>query len=441
MRNRIIGTLIALGACYAAQAQEAWTLRQCVDYAIEHNITIRQNAVSVEQSKIEANTAQWARLPNLNANAGQNFSWGRAASPIDNTYTNTNSANTSFGLNTNIPLFTGMQLPNQYELAKLNLKAAIEDLSKAKDDVALNVAAAYLQTLFNLELSQVAKEQVTLSSNQLNRTLRLAEAGKASPAQTAEAKARLAQDETSAVQADNDYQLALLDLSQLLELPSPQGFTITPPDVELNFAPLTAPEAIYEQAITEKPSILAAQYRLEGSYKSLRIAQSAYYPQLALSGGLSTSYYVMSGRDGGGSNTFSSQLNNNLNKYIGISLNIPLFNRFSTRNRVASARLQQTHYTLQLEQAKKALYKEIQQAWHTALAAESKYRSGAAAVAANQEAFSLTAEKYENGQATPLEYQEAKLNLMRATSTRIQAKYEYLFRDQILRFYGGHPIR
>ncbi|KAA6335801.1 Outer membrane protein OprM [termite gut metagenome] len=435
----IIGIFITAGIFPVfIQAQEAWTLRQCIDYAIEHNINIRQSGISVEQSKVEVNTSKWARLPNLNGSTGQNFSWGRAASPIDNTYTNTNSANTSFGLSTNVPLFTGLQIPNQYELSQLNLKAAIEDLNKAKDDIALNVASGYVQVLFNQELSEVAKEQVVISSAQLDRMLRLAEMGKASPAQVAEAKARLAQDETSAVQAENNYYLALLDLSQLLELPNPESFTIIAPNIELDFVPLTAPDVIYEQAITDKPGILAAQYRLEGSEKSIRIAQSAYYPQLSLSGGLSTSYYTMSGRD---SDAFNSQLSNNLNKYIGISLNIPLFNRFSIRNRVYSARLQQTYYSLQLENSKKALYKEIQQAWYNALAAESKYKSSNVSVVANEEAFRLTNEKFENGKATSIEYNEAKLNLMRATSDRIQSKYEYLFRTKILDFYKGLPIQ
>ncbi|KAA6337883.1 Toxin and drug export protein A [termite gut metagenome] len=420
------------------QAQEAWTLRQCIDYAVEHNINIRQSENSVEQNKLDANTAKWARLPNLNGSSGQNLSWGRAASPIDNTYTNTSSSNTSFSLSTNVPLFTGFQLSNQYELTKLNLKAAVEDLNKAKEDIAVNVTSGYIQVLFNQELSKVAEGQVAISKEQLNRVLRLAEVGKASPVQVAEAKARVAQDETSAVQADNNYRLALLDLSQLLELPNPESLILAAPDVEIAFVPLTAPDDIYELAITDKPSILAAQYRLQGSEKSIRIAESNRYPQLSLGGGLSTSYYTMTGRT---SDAFGAQLNHNLNEYIGLSLSIPIFNRFSVRNRVHSARLQQTYYSIQLENSKKALYKEIQQAWYSALAAESKYKSSDASVSANEETFRLTSERFENGKATSIEYNEAKQNLMRAISDRIQSKYEYLFRTKILDFYKGLPIQ
>jgi outer membrane protein len=336
-----------------------------------------------------------------------------------------------------VPLFTGFQLSNQYELTKLNLKAAVEDLNKAKEDIAVNVTSGYIQVLFNQELSKVAEGQVAISKEQLSKVLRLAEVGKASPVQVAEAKARVAQDETSAVQADNNYRLALLDLSQMLELPTPESLILAAPDGEIVFVPLTAPDAIYELAITDKPVILAAQYRLRGSEKSIRIAESNRYPQLSLSGGLSTSYYTMTGRT---ADAFGTQLNHNLNEYIGLSLSIPIFNRFSVRNRVHSARLQQTSYSIQLENSKKALYKEIQQAWYSALAAESKYKSSDASVSANEEAFRLTSERFENGKATSIEYNEAKLNLMRALSERIQSKYEYLFRTKILDFYKGLPI-
>ena len=251
--------------CTSAQAQEGWTLRQCIDYAVEHNITVRQTANKVEQSAVDVNSTKWARLPNLNGSAGQNWSWGRSASPVDNTYSDINNGSTSFNLSTNVPLFTGLKLPNQYELAKLNLKAVIEDLNKAKEDIAINVASAYLQVLFNLEISKVTIGQLALSKEQYDRMIRLAEVGKASPAEVAEAKARVAQDELSIVQADNKYKLSLLDLSQLLELPTPEGFSLAEPNTEIDFIALTPPDEIYTEALTNKPGIRAAQFKLEGS--------------------------------------------------------------------------------------------------------------------------------------------------------------------------------
>lgn len=431
----IIFSLITV--CVTTQAQESWTLRQCIDYAIEHNINVLQTANAADQSAVDVNSAKWARLPNLNGSAGQAWSWGRSPSPVDNTYSDINSGSTQFGLNSNIPIFTGLELPNQYALSKLNFKAAIEDLNKAKEDVAINVTSAFLQVLFNMELSKVAASQVQLSKEQSTRITRLAEVGKAAAAEVAEAQARVAQDEMNLVQANNNYKLALLDLSQLLELPTPEGFSLVEPDTLTAFIPLTPPDEIYTEALVNKPGIRAAQFRLEGSQKSIRIAQSDYYPQLSFGAGLGTNYYTIHGASNDG---FGRQLKNNFNKNVSFNLNIPLFNRFSTRNRVRKAKLQQTNLALQLDNTKKTLYKEIQQAWYNAVAAESKFNSSTAAVTANNESFRLINEKFDNGKATFIEYNEAKQNLMKAQSDKIQAKYDYIFRTKILDFYRGKMI-
>lgn len=429
-------TVCSVGKAQTIESQP-WTLRQCIDYAIEHNISVQQYATTAEQSKLDVNTAKWARLPDLNASAGQNWSWGRSASPADNSYTNINSANSSFSLGTSIPVFTGLQLPNEHALAKLNLKAAMEDLNKAKEDIAIGVTSAYLQVLFNSELAEVAHRQVQLSKEHLQRIAGLYKVGKASPSELAEAEARVAQDEMTAVQSDNTYKLSLLDLSQLLELPTPEGFILQSPEDSLEFVPLTPPDDIYAEAMIYKPGIKAAEYRLEGADKSIRIAQGAFYPRISLSAGMGSSYYTMNGK---AASSFHSQLKNNLSKYVGLSLSVPIFNRFSTRNRVRAARLQQIGMSLQLDNAKKTLYKEIQQAWYNAVAAESKYKSSELAVKANEESFRLMSGKFNNGQATSVEFNEAKLNLIRALSDRLQAKYEYLFRTKILDFYKGKII-
>nr|WP_302829767.1 TolC family protein [uncultured Bacteroides sp.] len=441
MKKSLFIVLAILG-CTQLQAQERWSLRQCIDYAIEHNINIRQTANAAEQSAVEVNTAKWARLPNLNASAGQSWNWGRTQTAVkdENTgdystvYVNTASNGTNMSVSTSIPLFTGLEIPHQYALAKLNLKAAIADLEKAKDDISINITSAYLQVLFNEELHRVALSQVDLSKEQYNRIAKLAEVGKASPAEVAEAKARLAQDEMNAVQTNNNYQLALLDLSQLIELETPEGFALEGPAVKLDLIPLTPPDEIFQTALVSKASIQAAQYRLEGSKHSIRIAQSNYYPQLSLGGSLGTNYYSTINR------TFGQQMNDNFSKYVGFNLSVPIFNRLATRNRVRTARLQRENYSLQLDNAKKDLYKEIQQAWYNAAASESKYTSSSVASEASKASFELMSEKYVNGKANAVEYNEAKQNLMKAQSDELQAKYEYLFRTKILDFYKGEPI-
>jgi outer membrane protein len=429
---------IAVLSAGPAMAQKQWNLKQCIEYAIEHNLTIKQQEAAKDESAVDLNTAKWSRLPDLNGSASHSFNFGRSLQ-MDNTYQQLNTQNTGLNLSTSIPLFTGMQIPNQIALSKLNLKAAVEDLNKAKEDISIQVTSAYLQVLFNEELAKVAHEQVALSEEMLKQKTAFFKVGKASEAELYEAKSRAAQDQLSAVQADNEYRLALLDLSQLLELPTPEGFGIVSPsiDEDKDFSILTSPADIYSEALLIKPSIKAAQYRVEGAQKSIRIAQSGYYPQLSLGAGIATSYYNVSGRENG---NFGSQLRDNFSQYIGLSLNIPIFNRFSTRNQVRKARIQQTTLNWQLEDAKKALYKEIQQAYYNAVNAESKFESSRTADEAAKASFNLMKEKYANGKATSTEFNEARTNWLKAVSDRIQAKYDYLFRTKILDFYKGVPL-
>ena len=423
--------LVASGI--ATQAQTAWDLRQCIEHALTHNLSIKQKEASRDKSAVELNTAQWSRLPNLNGNIGQSFNYGRAIQ-ADNTYGNRNTRNTNFSVGTSIPLFTGMQIPNNIALSKLNLKAAIEDLNKAKEDISIQVTSYYLQALFNEELVKVAQKQVALSKEQLDRKVAFFKNGKASETEVYEAQSRLAQDEYSLVQTQNNHQLSLLDLSQLLELPSPENFQIVAPKVEVFSTELSLPDEVYTLALQNKPAIKAAQYRLEGATKSIRIAQSGWYPQLTFGAGIGTNYYSITGIENAG---FGNQWRENMNKYLQFSLSIPLFNRFETRNRVKSARIQRNALAWQLEESKKTLYKEIQQAYYNALAAESQFRSSEVASKAAETSFKLMSEKYANGKANATEYNEMRANWMKALSEQIQARYDYLFRSKILEFYKG----
>ncbi len=437
MKRTIISLSLALVVTFHLQAQEeTWDLQRCITHAITNNLSIKQKEAVRDQSKIELNTSQWSRLPNLNGNIGQSFNFGRALQS-DNTYGNRNTQNTNFSLGTNIPLFTGMQIPNNIALSKLNLKAATEELNKAKEDISIQVTSYFIQVLFTEELVKVAHNQVQLSQEQLNKKVVFFKNGKASEAEVLEAKSRLAQDELSMIQAENNHKLALLDLSQLLELPSPEGFQISTPNIDNVSVHLTLPEEVYAHAIMQKPAIKAAQYRMQGAEKSIKIAQSAYYPQLSFGAGIGTNYYHLSGIQNA---AFGTQWEQNMNKYLQFSLSIPLFNRFQTRNRVKSARIQHKALTWQLEESKKTLYKEIQQAYYNALACKSKYESCLSAIESAEASFRLMSEKYANGKASATEYNEMRTTWMRTQSDGIQAKYDFIYRSKILDFYKGIPL-
>ena len=415
-----------------------WTLRECCDYAVTHNIAIKQRQNQCRQQELQLSTARNRRLPDLSGSVSQNFSFGRGLT-ADNTYTNTNTSSTSFSLGTSVPLFTGFQIPNQIKLNQLNLEAATADLEKAKNDVRMQVAQAYVQILYNMEIANVAHRQVVIDSMQVVRLQAFVDNGKASGAQLSQQQATLANSRFTAVQADNNQRLAVLTLTQLLELPTPDGFAVVQPELSAisNLSDIPSPDVIYADALGMKPEVIAQQLRLRATDHSIKIAQAGYMPTLSLSGGLGSNYYTTSKFD---SDPFGTQLKNNFSQYIGLSLNIPIFNRFQTRNSVRNARIEQENQLLALDNTKKTLYKEIQQVYYNTLNARQKERSSEETVRSSNDAFTLMLAKYENGKANITEFNEAKNVYLKAESDRVQALYERLYQRALIQFYQGREL-
>ena len=429
-----------LGLCFLAcpsKAQQPWSLKQCIDYAVEHNLQIKQRDIARQQREVDVNTAKNSRLPDLNASASENFSFGRGLT-AENTYTNQNTSSTSFSLGTSVPLFTGFRIPRTLELNQLNLQAAIADLEKAKNDIRVQVAQAYVQILYSKELCDVAFRQIEIDSMQVHRLQQLIKNGKASGTELAQQEATLAQSRLTSTQANIDYRLNLLALSQLLELPSPEGFSIEiPTDLRWNATQLVSPEVIYQEAVMQKPEVRAELLRLEGTEKNIAIAKSASLPSLLFQAGVGSNYYKVSRMPADG---FFKQLDNNFSQYVGLNLSIPIFSRFEVRNQVKNARLNQQTQQLQLDNVKKNLYKEIQQAYYNAVASQAKYESSEEAKRSNEESFRLMSAKYEYGKANITEFNEAKNSLMKAESDLLRAKYEYIYEHAILNFYRGKEL-
>ena len=440
MKTVVFCLVCAATLSQSSQAQtKRWSLRECCDYAIEHNISIKQQQNQCRQQEVQLSTAKNSRLPDLSASASQNFSFGRGLTAA-NTYSNTNTSSTSFQLGTSVPLFTGFQIPNQIKMNQLNLEAATADLEKAKNDIRLQVAQAYVQILYDMEIGDVARRQVTIDSMQVVRLQALVDNGKAAEATLSQQKATLANSHLTATQADNNTRLAILTLTQLLELPTPEDFGIVRPDLStISDGSLTAlsPDAIYAEALGLKPEIAAQQLRLQAYNRNIKIAQAGYYPTLSLSGGLGTNYYTTSGFT---SDSFGEQLKNNFSQYIGLNLSIPIFNRFQTRNNVRTARISLENQQLQLDNTKKTLYKEIQQVYCNALNAQTKAQSSQEALASSLDAFKLMQAKYENGKATITEFNESKNNYLKSESDLVQARYELLYQQALIEFYRGRDL-
>ena len=420
-------------------AQQSWTLRQCADYAIKHNISIKQKDNQRKQRDIQLSTAKNSRLPDLSASASESFSFGRGLT-LDNTYTNRSTSSTSFSLGTTVPLFTGFKIPNQIKLNQLNLEAATKDLEKAKNDIRMQVAKAYVQILYDTEIAEVAHRQIAIDSAQVVRLEAFVQNGKSSQAALSQQQSTLAQARLTATQADNNLQLSILALTQLLEFPSPEGFSIVRPAFSTTPATSLAgvsPDAIYQEALAMKPEVQAEQLRLTASERSIKIAKAALYPTLNFSAGLQSNYYKTNGMQ---ADPFATQMKNNFSQYIGLNLNVPIFTRFQARNSIRSARIDYDNQQLQLENVKKTLYKEIQQVYYNAVAANSKYHSSEAAAQSSKDAFTLMQAKYENGKANITEFNEAKNNYLKAESNLVQARYELLYQNALLDFYRGKEL-
>ena len=450
MKRIIVGSMIVfLSAIAPANAQEQtapWSLEACINYAYANNLQLKQKMEEQEARKVELHTSKHSWLPAVNANMGQSFQFGRSTSK-SGVIVDQNAANTTFNINLDMPIFDGFKIPNDIAARKLDLQAAIESLNKAKEDLAVNIASYYLQVLYNKELQRVAQLQVDLDREQVNKTEAMVNAGKVPLSQLYDIKAQLARDEVTLTAATNNVQLALLDLAQSLELErSDRSFDVVTPQitdaVAENMSSILPPETIFDQAVTFKPQIKEQEYLLESQKRMLKVAQAGYYPKLNFGASYSNGYYHTSmGGEFADTRSFGDQLKQNGQKIVGFSLSIPLFNRFQVRNSVRSARIGINNQQLLLENSKKTLYKEIQQAYYNATAAQEKYTASDKSVASSREAFSYAQARYEAGKSTVFEFNEAKTKYAQSLAEQAQAKFDFIFRAKILDFYRGTPLK
>lgn len=431
--NRTITILIStLCVCTAANDMhaEAWSLDSCINYAITHNIDVRNRALQRQSAELDVIASKDRFLPTLDAGARQSFNFGRGLTSA-NTYANRNTTQTGWDVNLSVPLFQGLEAVRRVAYAKANLRAIAEQHEASKDDVTINVIAQYLQVLYCREMVAVAKEQAHLSTVELERRKILLEAGKIPELDLIQAQSQVAQDELAIVNAENDHTLALLDLTQLLQLPSMDGFDIQSLD-EQTIRLLPAGE-VYANALQHNHALRAAGLAIAAADKNISLARTGYLPRLSFSAGIGSSYYHLSGEQ---NPPFHRQMRDNLNKSFGFTLSIPIFDAFSTRNSVRKAKLQKLSAELDYENTCTKLYKSIQQAYHMALAAERKQKSSAIAYHATHAALEAMQEKYNYGRANATEFEQAKSEYIKAASEAVQAKYESILRMRILEFYN-----
>lgn len=423
-------TLVAALASFGAYGQ-AWSLDSCVNYAIAHNIDVRQRILSEKQGELAIREAQDRVLPNLSGYASESFSFGRGLT-ADNTYANRNTSSFSAGAQLSLPLFQGLRVLNNIKYSRTSLRALVEQTEAMKDNVTINVMAQYLQALYARESLGVARMSLQVSQDELKRREELLEAGKIPELDLYEARAQVSRDELTVVNAQNDSVIALLDLANLLNLNHDGSFDILPLE-DPGDGPVPTVEEVWNNILVNNHTLRAAMIQREAAAQNVAVAKTGYMPTLSFSAGLGTNYYKTSGFTNEG---FGGQMKHNFSKSLGFSLNVPIFDAFSTRNSVARARSQQLSSELDLENTRQNLYKTVTTAYTQAIAAEKKEKTAGMTVESTRAAFEAMKVKYDNGRANATEYEKSKVDYTNALSDRLQSRFEYLLRVRILDYYN-----
>lgn len=414
--------------------QEKWTLSMCIEQALKSNTDIKRQAVQVTKQDIQVQTDKLSRLPNLVANGTQQLNLGRSLNS-QNTYDNMNSQTSAFSLDAEVPLFTGFNISNTIAQHKLELKAYKENLSKSKNDIKIQVVTFYYQVLLNKEIHSITTGQIKLSRELENMTQILVSHGKAPGSQLLEVQAQVSNDELQEVQANNTLRLSIIDLIQLMELTQYENFDIAPIESDSILQLSEQPDNVYEIANQIMPEVKSAAYIADSREKAVKVAQSGFYPTVSLQAEINSGYYHFNGIN---NPSFNSQMNNNLQKAVYLTIQIPIFNRFSTRNAVRMAKKDLDDSRLIAENTQKALYKQIQKVYYDAVSAKEKYISTQKAIDSNTEAMRYAQEKYNAGRSTAYEFNEAKVKLINSLSDQAQAKYEFMLQKYLLDFYSGN---
>lgn len=424
----VLSLTMGIGIAGAALAKE-WSLDNCISYAITNNIDVRRQQLQIaegEQSVIEAKDHF---LPSASASASQNFNFGRGLTS-QNTYADRNTTNFGWNAGLNLPLFQGLAEYRNLDIAKLSLKQYLYEHDAAKDNITLNVISQYLQVLYAKEVAESARSQMRLSKFEVQRTKEMIEIGKVSEATLYDLEATLSQDSLQVITAENDIQISLINLANLIQLKDISNFDIQPLD-EYNPI-LPSVDEVLNIALAGNSSILGAKEAIKVADARILYAKSGYIPTINFNAGLGSSYYKISGMT---NENFGAQMRHNFATYLGFSLNIPIFDGFSTRNNVRRAEMQKTTARLNLEDREDNLHRDIRLAYYQALGAREKFMASEETLKKTKLSYDATAERFNLGKSTQADYEQARNNLFRTDIARIQARYEYLLRIRILHFY------
>ncbi len=452
-------------------SQKIWTLEDCVLYALDNNLDIKKQMLQVESNKKEVTKSVLNMLPDLNANATNVWNFGQTIDMYTNTFANSTVRSNNFYLQSNVVLFQGLNKFNTMKQNQIDLLASKYDLDVLKNNISLSVAGYYLDILFNLELLDIAREQLQITRDQVSRIKKRVDAGSSARGDLLNIQAQESTEDLTVVEAENRLAISTLSIQQLIDLPYSKDFRIEKPILKsVEKKELAQAEQVYNYALTNRPEIKSADLRVQSAQKSLAIARGILSPSLSLGGSWGTGYSgartepdpnstkvlitepigitqashdtVLTYRylQGTRVRSFSSQWADNNNQSVGFYLRIPIFNGWTGRTTIAQAKIRRSQAELDLEIQKRTLRNTIEQAYADAVAAQKKYTASLQKVAAQEESFKYTQQKFDVGMLTSFDFNNSKKDLTNAHSDLTQAKYDFIFKTTILDFYMGRPI-
>jgi outer membrane protein len=486
MKNVFLAAVVVfvgfVSESFAQQTKKEWTLKECVDIALENNLRIKRSIYNVETFKANMLQAKGAFLPTLNANALVSNNYGRALNPTTNLFVDRNSTTTSPQINSSVTLFNGLRLQNTFKQNQRDVLAADYDLQKAKNDVILNVVTLYTNVIFNQELHENAKYQLNSSQQTLERIKKQVDAGALSLSNQLNQEAQVATNELNEINQGNALLLSILQLKQAMQIPGSEPMEIQIPDLELEDLVLDQnAESVYQVALNTMPEIKSAMLKVESAEMAMKANRGSYLPRLTLNGSISSNSSslnvnssianwdgktwiippdgVANGPSGINGTTgeyvyravpagtivtenysHASQLSDFIFKSVSLQLTIPILNGFATRAAVQRSMINREVADVTVKETQNTLRQSIETAYNDAAAASRSYTSSLKQVKAQEEAYRMNKQRFDVGALNIIEYQISENDVYRAKSDLTRAKYNFIFKKKVLDFYQGKQI-
>ncbi len=429
-------SFVILSISLTAQTKQ-WTLQECVNHALENNISVKQSELDLELTEADKLEAIGNFLPSLNANASASKNTGLSLNPTNNQLENTTFGSASAAINVGLTLFDGLRNVRQLQRSKLSELAAQYRLDKMKDDIALAVANSYLQVLLNKANLAVAKSQNIVTLEQLDRTNNLVDAGVLPRGDLLEIKATDAAEKQRIAVAENTVKISLISLAQLLLIKDYSNFDIADEEYKIIDGGIADKDVseIIESAKETRSEVKIAQKNVDLAKKDLQISRGAYYPTLSAFFGYNTRY-----ADNDPLNReFIDQLYLNDGIGYGLQLNVPIFNGFTVRSNVKRNKINLKNTEYQLEQAQLDLESNVYQAYVDANGALKAYEAATVALESQELAYQYAKDRYDVGLTNAFDFSQSKLRYDNAKIEENRTKFEYIFKLKVLELYFGVP--